>query len=116
MTHKSHVKFISFNATMLNGSLCGRRSRRRRRRRRTALIDQCAVAAGKKLSLVLIKDVWDQKGLVLGLWLAALQAKIGLIPKTFWHSTFLNFIMLGYPPKLPFTASPYGPVNCKCWC
>ena len=42
MTHKSHVKFISFNATMLNGSLC------RRRRRRTALIDQRAVAAGKK--------------------------------------------------------------------
>ena len=30
MTHKSHIKFISFNATMLNGSLCGRRRRRRR--------------------------------------------------------------------------------------
>ena len=41
MTHKSHVKFISFNRTMLNGSLCGRR------RRKTALIDQRAVAAGK---------------------------------------------------------------------
>ena len=37
----SHVKFISFNATMLNGSLCGRRSK-------TALIDQHAVATGKK--------------------------------------------------------------------
>ena len=44
MTHKSHIKFISFNATMFNGSLC------RRRRRKTALIDQRAVAAGKKLS------------------------------------------------------------------
>ena len=40
MTHKSHVKFISFNAAMLNGSLC----------RRQNLIYrpvQCAVAAGK---------------------------------------------------------------------
>ena len=39
MTHKSHVKFISFNATMLNGSL-GEEGK-------TALIDQRAVAAGK---------------------------------------------------------------------
>ena len=29
MTHNSHVKFISFNATMLNGSLCRRRRMRR---------------------------------------------------------------------------------------
>ena len=40
MTHRSHVKFISFNATMLNGSLG--------RTWKTALIDQRAVAAGKK--------------------------------------------------------------------
>ena len=39
MTQKRHVKFISFNATMLNSSLC--------RKRKTALIDQRAVAAGK---------------------------------------------------------------------
>ena len=43
MTHKRHIKFISFNATMLNGSLS------RKRRRKTAFIDQRAVAAGKKL-------------------------------------------------------------------
>ena len=48
MAHKSHVKFISFNATMINGSLW------RRRRRKTALIDQRAVAAGKKSKLQLI--------------------------------------------------------------
>ena len=42
MTHKSHVKFISFNATMLNGSL-GEEGEGGK----TALIDQCAVAAGK---------------------------------------------------------------------
>ena len=35
MTHKSHVKSISFNATMLIGSLS--------RRRKTALIDHRAV-------------------------------------------------------------------------
>ena len=46
MTHKSHVKFISFNASMLNGSLW--------RRRKTALIDQRAVAAGKKVKFVMV--------------------------------------------------------------
>ena len=45
VTHKSHVKFISFNATMLN-DFVSRTWRRRRRRRKTALIDQRAVAAG----------------------------------------------------------------------
>ena len=42
MTHKSHVKFISFNATMLNGSLGEEEGEGK-----TALIDQRAVAAGK---------------------------------------------------------------------
>ena len=45
MTHKSHVKFISFNATMLNGSLGEEEGK-------TALIDQRAVAAGKNGVLV----------------------------------------------------------------
>ena len=43
MTHKSHVKFISFNATMLNGSL----GEEEGGGGKTALIDQRAVAAGK---------------------------------------------------------------------
>ena len=43
MTHKSHVKFISFNATMLNGSL----GEEGEGGGKTALIDQRAVAAGK---------------------------------------------------------------------
>ena len=38
----SHVQFISFNATMLNGSLGEEEEGK------TALIDQRAVAAGKK--------------------------------------------------------------------
>ena len=42
MTHKSHVKSISFNATMLNGSLGEEEGGGK-----TALIDQRAVAAGK---------------------------------------------------------------------
>ena len=44
MTHKSHVKFISFNATMLNGSLGEEEGGGGGK---TALIDQRAVAAGK---------------------------------------------------------------------
>ena len=55
MIHNSHVKFISFNATMLNVSLCGRR---RRRRRKTALIDQRAVAAGKKIRTLQLR-LWQ---------------------------------------------------------
>ena len=43
MIHKSHVKFISFNATMLNGSL----GEEGEGEGKTALIDQRAVAAGK---------------------------------------------------------------------
>ena len=45
MTHKSHVKFISFNATMLNGSL----GEEGEEGGKTALIDQRAVAAGKNM-------------------------------------------------------------------
>ena len=45
LTHKSHVKFISFNATMLNGSL-GEEGEGEGEGK-TALIDQRAVAAGK---------------------------------------------------------------------
>ena len=43
VTHMSHVKFISFNATMLNGSL----GEEEGEEGKTALIDQRAVAAGK---------------------------------------------------------------------
>ena len=46
VTHKSHVKFISFNATMLNGSL-GEEGEEGEGEGKTALIDQRAVAAGK---------------------------------------------------------------------
>ena len=46
MIHKSHVKFISFNATMLNGSL-GEEGEGEGEGK-TALIDQRAVAAGNK--------------------------------------------------------------------
>ena len=47
MTHKSHVKFISFDDTMLNGSLS---------RRKTALIDQRAVAAGKNMYVIIVTN------------------------------------------------------------
>ena len=78
MTHKSHVKLISFNATMLNGS-CGEEGE-------TAL--QRAVAAGKKETLLASLRVkmfgmfhfFSVATSISYLWSSFLESHVNLLP------------------------------------